>query len=58
MSDAIIGLAGVVIGALLTPGIEGFKTRRATKKNATYLAARVICILDQFIDTSSVRHVS
>lgn len=50
MSVALIGFAGVVIGALLTPIIEAVKSWYLSRKHATYLALRVVCILDQFID--------
>lgn len=50
ISVAVIGLAGVAIGALLTPAIDWLKTSRASRKSAAYLSVRVVCILDQFID--------
>lgn len=53
ISVAMIGLAGVAIGALLTPTIEWLKASRVSRKNAVYLSVRVVCILDQFIDKCS-----
>jgi hypothetical protein len=49
MSEAAIGFIGVIIGALLAPGIDWFRSWRSAKKNARYLAIRVICILDEFV---------
>ncbi|MBM0105831.1 hypothetical protein JM946_13910 [Steroidobacter sp. S1-65] len=50
ISVALIGLGGVVVGAFLTPIIEAVKAWYASRKHARYLAIRVVCILDQFID--------
>ncbi len=49
MSEAVIGFVGVIIGALLAPGIEWFRSWRSSKRNARYLAIRVTCILDDFV---------
>ena len=49
MSEAVIGFVGVIIGALLAPVIDLIRSWRSAKKNARYLAIRIICILDEFV---------
>lgn len=48
MSNAIFGLIGVMVGALLTWVKESLHTRRERTQQARYLAIRVVCILDEF----------
>lgn len=50
MESAIFGLIGVVIGACLTFVGDMIKRHIAKKKSAEYLAVRVSCLLDQFVD--------
>lgn len=50
MTEAIFGLIGVLVGS----GISLFQThwmeKRANDKNARYLAIRVVCILDKYLE--------
>jgi hypothetical protein len=49
MSEAIFGIAGVIIGALLT-WLKDWKTEKhLLDRHARYLVIRVICILDEFL---------
>ena len=50
MSEAVIGLIGVVVGALITGASEFWKERRARKKNAEYLAIRIVSLLDRYVE--------
>lgn len=50
MPEWLIGLIGVVVGSFLTAAKDWMFSYRATKKKARYLAIRVVCVLDQFID--------
>jgi|ERR1700732_1614338 len=50
MSGAIYGLAGVVIGALLTWIKDWWVERKSLNRQACYLAIRVVCILDKFVE--------
>jgi len=50
MSGALYGLIGVVIGALLTWFRDIWSDRRARGRNARYLAIRVVCILDKYVE--------
>ncbi|MRG45692.1 hypothetical protein GFS24_11235 [Chitinophaga sp. SYP-B3965] len=53
MTEAIFGLIGVLVGS----GISWLQTYRTNKqsenKNAKYLAIRVVCILDKFVEDCS-----
>lgn len=50
MLEAIFGLVGVVVGASLT-SLQTFLTDRKTRlDNGRYLAIRVVCILDLYVD--------
>jgi hypothetical protein len=50
MSNALFGLLGVLVGAFI-PWIKEALTRKRTRQEqATYLAVRVICILDEYVD--------
>ncbi len=50
MTEAIFGLIGVLVGS----GISWFQTywisKRTDIKNAKYLAIRVVCVLDKFVE--------
>lgn len=46
---ALIALAGVLIGLLFNAAKEFLMERKQTKKRATYLAARIVCVLDEYI---------
>lgn len=50
MLGAIFGLIGVIIGASITWFKEYWTNKDATRKNAQYLAIRVVCILDKFVE--------
>jgi hypothetical protein len=47
--EALIGLLGVIIGAFVTIGWDSIQALWTRKKQRVYLAARVICILEDFI---------
>lgn len=50
MKEAIIGLIGVIIGSVIS-WLQGYwNQRRTEKKSAGYLAIRVVCVLDKFIE--------
>ncbi|MDD4962375.1 MAG: hypothetical protein PHI11_00500 [Gallionella sp.] len=49
METAIFGLAGVVLGALLTIAKEWWFQRSKNKKDAEYLSIQVLCRLEQYI---------
>lgn len=46
MSNALFGLLGVLIGAFIPWIKEALIRKRIRQEQATYLAVRVICILD------------
>ncbi len=48
MNEIIIGLIGVIVGAMLTIARDLYNEHRTQKKRAMYLALKVTCILDQF----------
>ncbi len=50
MEKAIIGLAGVVLGAVLTTFKDLWISHIGRKKKAEYLAILVSCICDRFVD--------
>lgn len=50
MKEALIGLAGVVVGALLSAMKDFWLNWRSSKKKAEYLAIRVVSKLDRFIE--------
>jgi hypothetical protein len=50
MSEAVIGLIGVMVGALITGASEFWKERRTRKKNAEYLAIRIVSLLDRYVE--------
>lgn len=55
MSDelvvGLIGLFGVIIGAFVASANEYWKERRDRDRNASYLAIRVISLLDGFVES-------
>jgi hypothetical protein len=46
---AAIGLVGVVVGAVITTAKEWWFQHRKNKKEAEYLAIRVVCMLDTYV---------
>lgn len=50
MSEAIFGLIGVLIGVFSTWGQSWWSERRSTGRAAHYLAVRVVCVLDQYVE--------
>jgi hypothetical protein len=50
MTEAIFGLIGVLVGSLV-PWFQAYWIeKRATKKNARYLAIRIVCVLDRYLE--------
>lgn len=52
MEKLLIGTVGVVLGALLTLLRDFWTDYRTRKRKAAYLAIRVTCVLERFIDGS------
>jgi hypothetical protein len=50
MSDGVVGLLGVIVGAVLTWGHGTWSEWRERARHARYLAIRVVCILDKYIE--------
>lgn len=50
MEKLLIGTVGVVLGAILTLFRDFWTDYRTRERKATYLAIRVTCILERFID--------
>lgn len=50
MTEAIFGLIGVFIGSIISWFQAYYITKQTDLKNAKYLAIRVVCILDKFIE--------
>lgn len=50
MSQAIFGLLGVFVGAFLTWFKEEWAERRTRSRHACYLAIRVVCVLDKYVE--------
>ncbi len=50
MSEALFGLLGVVVGSFIPWIKEALLEKRSRAERATYLAVRVICILDEYVD--------
>lgn len=48
--EALIGLVGVVIGAAITWAQGWWSARKARVEDARYLAIRVVCVLDKYLD--------
>lgn len=50
MTEALIGLAGVIVGALMTAAKDIWVEWRSRRKNAEYLAIRIVSMLDRFVE--------
>lgn len=50
MTEALIGLVGVIVGALMTAAKDIWVEWRSRRKNAEYLAIRVVSMLDRFVE--------
>lgn len=50
MSEALIGLLGVIVGASITIFKDSVAAWIARRRNAEYLAIRVVSMLDEFVD--------
>ncbi|MEJ2884574.1 hypothetical protein [Pedobacter sp. GR22-6] len=50
MTEAIFGLVGVLIGAGLTWYQSYWMSKKESERAARYLAIRIVCILDQFME--------
>lgn len=49
-SDAVFGLLGVLVGALLTTGKDVWAYFAGRRQVARYLAIRVVCVLDKYVE--------
>jgi hypothetical protein len=50
MTEALFGLLGVVVGSLIPWIKEVWSERRLRSRHARYLAMRIVCTLDQYVD--------
>ncbi len=50
MTEAIFGLLGVLVGSGISWFQSYWTTNREAEKNARYLAIRVVCILDKYME--------
>lgn len=50
MSDAIIGLAGVIVGVLAALGKDAVAYWTGRRKAGRYAAVRIICVLDEYVE--------
>ncbi|PCJ61612.1 MAG: hypothetical protein COA65_01275 [Rhodospirillaceae bacterium] len=50
MSEAVFGLLGVFIGALLTLIKDAWSDMRMRARHARYLSVRIACILDRYVN--------
>ena len=50
MMEAVFGFLGVIVGCFIPWIKESIQQRRSRTENAKYLAVRVICILDEYVD--------
>lgn len=50
MTEAIFGLLGVVLGSSISWFQSYWLNKRETKKNGRYLAIRIVCILDHYLE--------
>lgn len=50
MTEAVFGLIGVLIGVFSTWGQSWWSESRSTGRAAHYLAVRVVCVLDQYVE--------
>lgn len=53
MTEAIFGLIGVLIGSGISWLQAYWSTKQTSEKNARYLAIRVVCILDMYLESCS-----
>ena len=53
MDSAVSGLIGVALGAVLAWGKDAWRERQERKRHASYLAARLVCILYEFCNLCS-----
>jgi hypothetical protein len=50
MTEALFGFIGVIVGALVPWLQSSLESRRTRERDAQYLAIRVACILDKFVE--------
>lgn len=50
MTEAIFGLIGVLVGSGISWFQSHWTTKKEAEKNARYLAIRVVCILDKYME--------
>lgn len=50
MSDALIGLAGVVVGVLAALGKEAVSYWTGRRNAGRYAAVRIVCVLDEYVE--------
>ena len=50
MNEVIFGFMGVLVGACIPWIREEFNERRLRKRYGMYLAARVVCVLDEYVE--------
>jgi hypothetical protein len=50
MNEAIFGLIGVLLGSGIPWFQSHYTKKQEDKRNANYLAIRVVCILDKFVE--------
>ena len=50
MTEAIFGLIGVIVGSTISWFQTYWTNKQAAKRDAKYLAIRVVCILDKFVE--------
>lgn len=50
MTEALFGFIGVIVGALVPWLQASLESRRTRERDAQYLAIRVACILDKFVE--------
>jgi hypothetical protein len=51
MTEAAFGLAGVIVGAFLAWFQAAWSDRRTRERHARYLAIRVVCVLDRYLES-------
>lgn len=50
MTEAVFGLLGVVVGSAISWFQSYWLDKRTANKNAKYLAIRIVCILDKYLE--------
>ena len=50
MPEWLIGIIGVIVGAIIAPAIEIWKGKKSTEQKAHYLTIHIVYLLEQFID--------